>query len=77
MEGQAFTLQAIFDELVKMESKENIGLIAKIEAILESDFGKILNSERDGLTLSKIRDERACLYIGLSTQGYGETAMSV
>jgi len=77
MEGQAFTLQAIFDELVKMESKENIGLIAKIEAILESDFGKILNSEREGLTLSKVRDERACLYIGLSTQGYGETAMSV
>lgn len=60
-----------------MESKENIGLIAKIEAILESDFGKILNSDNEGLTLSKVREERACLYIGLSTQGYGETAMAV
>ncbi|MBD66514.1 MAG: hypothetical protein CME62_14980 [Halobacteriovoraceae bacterium] len=77
LEGQAFTLQAIFEELLKLESKENIGLIAKIEAILESDFGKILNSEHDGLTLSKIREERACLYIGLSTQGYGETAMAI
>lgn len=74
---QAFTLQAIFEELEKMESKENIGLIAKIEAILESDFGKILNSDNEGLTLSKVREERACLYIGLSTQGYGETAMAV
>ncbi|PIP96128.1 MAG: hypothetical protein COV37_07715 [Bdellovibrio sp. CG11_big_fil_rev_8_21_14_0_20_39_38] len=76
-EEKAFTLQAVFDELVQMESKENIGLIAKIEAILVSDFGKILNAEQDGLTLSKIREERACLYIGLSTQGYGETATSV
>jgi len=74
---QAFTLPAIFEELEKMESKENIGLIAKIEAILESDFGKILNSDNEGLTLSKVREERACLYIGLSTQGYGETAMAV
>lgn len=75
--GEPFTLLGIFDELVKMECKENIGLIAKIEAILESDFGKILNSDHNGLTLSKIREERACLYIGLSTQGYGETAMAV
>ena len=74
---QDFTLRAIFEELEKMESKENIGLIAKIEAILESDFGKILNSDNEGLTLSKVREERACLYIGLSTQGYGETAMAV
>lgn len=76
-EDQAFTLRAIFEELEKMESKENIGLIAKIEAILDSDFGKILNADNEGLTLSKIREERACLYIGLSTQGYGETAMAV
>ena len=41
------------------------------------DFGKILNANNEGLTLSKIREERACLYIGLSTQGYGETAMAV
>jgi len=72
-----FTLKGIFDELVQMESKDNIGLIAKLEAILVSDFGKILNSGPQGLTLSKIREERACLYIGLSTQGYGETAMAV
>jgi conjugal transfer pilus assembly protein TraD len=74
-EKRDFTLKAVFDELVLLESKENVGLIAKLEAILVSDFGRILNS--DGLTLSKIRDEKACLYIGLSTQGYGETATAV
>lgn len=77
-EGEAFTLQKVFDELVRLESKENIGLIAKLEAILVSDFGRILNADgSDALTLSKIRDEKACLYIGLSTQGYGETATAV
>lgn len=70
-----FTLKAIFDEMVQNETKENVGLIAKIESILVSDFGKILNSS--DLTISKIREERACLYIGLSTQGYGKTAMAI
>lgn len=73
-----FTLATIFDELVKMESKENVGLISKIEAILVSDFGKILlASGENALTLSKVREEGACLYIGLSTQGYGETARAI
>lgn len=77
-DNEAFTLQKVFDELVRLESKENIGLIAKLEAILVSDFGRILNAEGPGaLTLSRIRDEKACLYIGLSTQGYGETATAV
>lgn len=72
------TLESVFDELVKMESKENVGLIAKIEAILVSDFGKILKSKgENALTLSKVRNEGACLYIGLSTQGYGETARAI
>ncbi|MCT4641234.1 MAG: type IV secretion system DNA-binding domain-containing protein [Bacteriovoracaceae bacterium] len=74
---EPFTLKAIFDELERIQSKDNLGLITKIEAILESDFGKILNADNDGLTLSKIREENACLYIGLSTQGYPETAMAV
>jgi len=77
-DGEGFTLKKVFDELVRLESKENIGLIAKIEAILVSDFGKILNSDgSNALTLSKVREEKACLYIGLSTQGYGETATAV
>ncbi len=29
------------------------------------------------MTFSQIRKERACLYIGLSTQGYGEMAVGI
>lgn len=76
-EEKTFSLRAIFDELVKLEDKDNTGIITKIEAILVSDFGKILNTGKEGLSLSKIRSEKACLYIGLSTQGYGETAKAV
>src|SRR5690606_16999202 len=75
---ETFTLKKIFDELVRLENKDNIGLISKLEAILVSDFGRILNSDGpNALTLSKVREEGACLYIGLSTQGYGETATAV
>lgn len=77
-DNETFTLKKIFDELVRLENKDNVGLIAKLEAILVSDFGQILNSDGpDALTLSKVRAEGGCLYIGLSTQGYGETATAV
>ena len=48
----------------------------QLENILESDFGRIL-SQDDGMTFSQIREQRACLYIGLSTQGYGQTALGI
>jgi hypothetical protein len=73
----SFSLKSIYEELVKIETKDNIGIITKIEAILTSDFGKYLNGGTHDLTISKIRQEKACLYIGLSTQGYGETAKAV
>jgi hypothetical protein len=75
--NKPFSLKLILDELIQIESKENLSLITKLEAIQVSDFGRILNTDKDGLTLTKIRNEQACLYIGLSTQGYGETASAV
>ena len=63
--------------LQKYDSKEITGLLVKLESIIESDFGHLLQGTKNDYTLSKIREERACLYIGLSTQGYGETAMSI
>lgn len=74
--GQVFSLKRIYDALVEMESKDNLGLIVQLENILESDFGKIL-SDDEGLSFSQVREQRACLYIGLSTQGYGETAVGI
>lgn len=71
------SLESILHELKLTKSDDIMGLIAHLNRIQESDFGKILNAGRDGLTLSKIREERACLYIGLSLQGYGETARTI
>ena len=75
-DGKEFNLKTIYDYLCQMENKENLGLIVKLQSIVESDFGKIL-SEDKGMTFSQIREERACLYIGLSTQGYGDTAVGI
>jgi conjugal transfer pilus assembly protein TraD len=74
-----FSLMAIYNVLKeKHESKNTQGLIVKLENIVKSDFGSILGGQGDDdYTLSKIRSERSCLYIGLSTQGYGETAMAL
>ncbi|MBL7665619.1 MAG: DUF87 domain-containing protein [Bacteriovoracaceae bacterium] len=74
---RCFSLKTILDYLKQNSSKDIIGLIEKLEDIVSSDFGRILNTEADGLTFSKVRSERACLYVGLSTQGYGETARSL
>lgn len=76
--NKEFSLKNIYDVLVaKHDSKDTVGLIVKLENIIESDFGKILNGGKEDFTLAKIRDERSCLYIGLSTQGYGKTAMNL
>ncbi len=61
----------------KFASKENLSLISKLESINDSDFGKVLSGDGEEITFSQIRDERASLYLGLSTQGYGETAKAV
>lgn len=74
-ENKKFDIHTILEFYLKYENKDNTGLINHLESIILSDFGKILNSE--GKTFSQIRQSKACLYIGLSTQGYGETAMAI
>lgn len=58
-------------------TKETLGLRVMLSQINESDFGKILEEDEKTKTFLDIRDENACLYIGLSTQGYGETAYAL
>ncbi len=73
-----FSLENIHEVLTEQyDCKDITGLIVKLESILESDFSKCLNGNSENLTISKIREEQACLYIGLSTQGYGETAKAI
>ncbi len=61
--------------------KSIVGLLAKLEAISTSDFGPYLGGMagigKECKTLKDIWNEGACLYIGLSTQGYGETALAI
>jgi hypothetical protein len=74
-DGKKFSLKTIYDYYLNHEDKFNSGLINHLEAIILSDFGKVLGE--DGKTFSEIRAEKSCVYIGLSTQGYGDTAMAI
>lgn len=77
LEGEEISLSKVLAELKRISSDEIAGLIAHLSRIQESDFASRLNSSEDKLTFSKIRQERACLYIGLSVQGYGDSARTV
>jgi conjugal transfer pilus assembly protein TraD len=61
----------------KYLTEKTLGLLLKLKNIHTSDFGKILTDNGEALTFEDIREKNVCLYIGLSTQGYGETAMSL
>lgn len=74
-DGKKFSLKTIYDYYLNHEDKFNTGLINHLEAIILSDFGKVLGE--DGKSFSQIRAEKDCVYIGLSTQGYGDTAMAI
>lgn len=52
------------------------GLITKLDNIVNSDFGAILEGE-GAYSFNKIRDEGKCVYIGLSVLGYAETARAI
>ena len=76
--NECITLKLILDSLILEDSgKDTVGIISKIENITSSDFGSLLEGTERDYTLSKIRNEKSCLYIGLSTQGYGKTAMAI
>jgi conjugal transfer pilus assembly protein TraD len=73
-----FSLRSILEQLQENhKSDKTLGLEIKLQSLVDSDFGKLLEEDGDTLTFSQIRKKKACLYIGLSTQGYGETAMSL
>lgn len=53
------------------------GIITKLKRIILSQFGKLFEDRGQAKTISEIRQERACIYVGLSTMGYGETAKAI
>lgn len=73
-----FSLSNIIEVLEEsFNNKETLGLRVMLSQINDSDFGRILEEGEKTKTFMNIRDEKACLYIGLSTQGYGETAYTL
>lgn len=74
------TFDLIYEYMKVNHNNENtIGMIGHLERIVKSDFAHLLKGRDDAKTKSikEIRKEKACLYIGLSTQGYGETAKAL
>ena len=74
------TFDLIYEYMIVNHNNENtIGIIGHLERIVKSDFAHLLK-ERTGVqtkSIKEIRKEKTCLYIGLSTQGYGETAKAL
>ena len=72
------TIQAIHDYIdSNLKTKETQNIINKLSKINNSAFGKLLSGKEDAITFSKIRDEKASIYIGLSTLGYPEVSSAI
>jgi conjugal transfer pilus assembly protein TraD len=73
-----FSLASICQVLDESYNNDNtLGLRVMLNQLNDSDFGKILVEDETTKTFIEIREEKACLYVGLSTQGYGETAQAL
>ncbi len=73
-----FSLSNICEVLEEsFKTEQTLGLRVMLSQINDSDFGNILVDDESTKTFLDIREEKACLYIGLSTQGYGETAYAL
>lgn len=60
-------------------TKEVKGLIVQLQLILDSDFGhlfKLIDQDKM-VTLKRAWEEKACVYIGVPTQGYSSLAKTI
>lgn len=80
--GIPVTLISIYEYLENnhKDDKELAGLKAQLEMIVHSSFAKLIHFTKDDvlkgrvISLPEIKNRRACLYLGLSTQGKGDIA---
>jgi len=76
--GVKISIPNLFRHLLEFKNnKETSGLISQLRNIVKSPFGKLLEDHGNAVNMWKIREEKKSLYVGLSTQGYGEIARSV
>lgn len=69
--NRVITLKNICELLKKHPNKKNIkGLLNQLNKLNYGEFGKLLNDESDqALSYARVRRERACLYVGISSMG--------
>lgn len=79
--NQEFDLHDVFGKLsAEHDKEETSGLLAQFKILLESDFGKLFRKGTEGqpsMTLRKAWDQKICIYVGCSTQGYSTLARTV
>ena len=83
--NQKISYKRILDKLVEISDpkdkerlfdRKNIeGIIARLENIVESDFGVKLNDQ--GMSFKEVWDNKKCIYIGLPVLGYPKIARAL
>jgi len=79
---EEFDLHDVFAKLKLEHNKEETsGLLTQLQLLLNSDFGKLfrksLKNGKPAMTLKRAWEEKTCIYIGCSTQGYSSLAKTV
>lgn len=65
-------------KLYYKDAEEVSGLLTQLQLLVYSPFGRLLEDKcNSAMNLRKARDTGACLYIGVSSQGYGYVARTL
>lgn len=80
--GKEIDLFDVYKELKSKHNKEaTAGLLTQLQLILQSDFGKCfkkgLANGKPSMTMKQAHENKTCIYIGCSTQGYSSIARTV
>ncbi len=77
-----FDLHDVYAKLkLEHDNEKTSGLITQLQLLLNSDFGKLFKKSivpgKQSVTFKRAWEERTCIYIGCSTQGYADIAKTV
>jgi hypothetical protein len=78
--NKKFGLHEVYKELeAKHATEETSGLRTQIYLLVHSTFGHLfdVSNEDDAMNFQKAWEEGACLYLGISTMGYGTIARTI
>ncbi len=75
-----FGLKEVFKDFKLFhDSPETKGLLTQLDLLVNSPFGHLFDTgpDIDPINFKKIREEGHCVYIGISTMGYGSLAKTI